>query len=375
MTGKHIGRGGMETVIKLLSKELIAQNHQTILYSVLPMDFPDIYSSFSKTVISDVIPKWLQTKRFFRPRLLYSFYKNLAINNLADIQIQDNLDALLLLDNNKGTIKAFNTLAYLRKKSPKTKVFFYPHGTLKRVMKKSSIKKFVSNTDGALAISSGIQSELDTISRQLGSPRPIHTIYNPVPLAPLMPRPLKGVRLVFIGRMDKNKRIIELLRIVSHLKGDWTLDIVGDAPSPHYKKEIVRALQKYNLNKHVRLHGWQAQPWNVFDNASVTLLHSRSEGLPLVLIESIMRGIPCVAADCPTGPADIIQDGYNGWLYPVNDETKAQQILQEIIDGVRLLPSPNDVHATAAKFSADKVIERLLLAIESTPLENPSTEN
>ena len=50
--------------------------------------------------------------------------------------------------------------------------------------------------------------------------------------------------------------------------------------------------------------------------ASVYVLSSRYEGFPLVLIEAMSKGMACVAFDCPTGPADIIDDHRNGLLVP-----------------------------------------------------------
>ncbi len=64
----------------------------------------------------------------------------------------------------------------------------------------------------------------------------------------------------------------------------------------------------------------------------------------------MMRGIPCVAADCPTGPADIVQNEVNGWLYPMDEPQACRTIMQEILDGTRPLPSPEQVQHSVLKF-------------------------
>jgi glycosyltransferase involved in cell wall biosynthesis len=43
-------------------------------------------------------------------------------------------------------------------------------------------------------------------------------------------------------------------------------------------------------------------------------LSSRFEGLPIVLLDSQALGLPCVFFNCPTGPAEVIENGVNGFL-------------------------------------------------------------
>jgi len=53
-----------------------------------------------------------------------------------------------------------------------------------------------------------------------------------------------------------------------------------------------------------------------YARATVFVLPSRFEGFPNVLLEAMAAGCVCVASDCLTGPAELIEQGVNGVLMP-----------------------------------------------------------
>jgi glycosyltransferase involved in cell wall biosynthesis len=50
----------------------------------------------------------------------------------------------------------------------------------------------------------------------------------------------------------------------------------------------------------------------------LTLLTSEREGLPTVIIESLICGTPVISTDCPSGPREILTGELAEWLVPVN---------------------------------------------------------
>jgi len=66
--------------------------------------------------------------------------------------------------------------------------------------------------------------------------------------------------------------------------------------------------------------------------AGMFVLSSRFEGLPMVLLEAMALGVPVVAFDCPTGPAEIIEHGRNGLLIPPQDAGALADGICELID-------------------------------------------
>ena len=65
----------------------------------------------------------------------------------------------------------------------------------------------------------------------------------------------------------------------------------------------------------------------ILNAASIFVTTSRIEAFSLVLLEACESGIPCIAYDVPSGPRDIVQNGYNGYLIQeLNNESFELQL-------------------------------------------------
>ncbi|HIE0440255.1 TPA: glycosyltransferase, partial [Serratia marcescens] len=122
-----------------------------------------------------------------------------------------------------------------------------------------------------------------------------------------------------VGRLSNQKgfdRLIALWRGVAAQVPDWRLLIIGDGPE---RDALLRQIEDAGLARQVSLLPATADVADYYRQASLYLMTSRYEGLPMVLIEAMSFGLPLVAYDCKTGPAELIDDGVNGYLVPDDD--------------------------------------------------------
>lgn len=134
--------------------------------------------------------------------------------------------------------------------------------------------------------------------------------------------------IINIGRFTEDKRQILLLHIWSNIIKkhdelcDWELVLVG---SGELEDEIRTAILKLNLLDNVRICPPQLNVGELYSQASIFALTSRSEGFGMVLLEAISFGVPVISFDCPAGPKDIVEDGVDGFLIK-NDDVEAYEL-------------------------------------------------
>ena len=136
------------------------------------------------------------------------------------------------------------------------------------------------------------------------------------------------------GRFDGQKGfdlLIEAFSALSRKHPAWDLVILGDGPDREKIKELS---EKMGLKGRVFFPGRAGNMGDWYEAAGIYALSSRFEGFPNVLIEAMSYGVPSVAFDCDTGPADIIRDGLDGILAPPeNIESFAAALDRLMSDG------------------------------------------
>jgi len=169
---------------------------------------------------------------------------------------------------------------------------------------------------------------------------------------------LSNKQAIAVGRLDYQKgfeRLLEAWLLVHKRFPDWKLKIIGDGEMRHHL-EIMIAL--YKLDKVVELKKNISDMLSEYLDASLLVLSSRYEGLPMVLLEAMSVGLPLVSYDCKCGPRDLITDGENGFLV---SEGKIPELAEKIM---RLIENPllRQQMGQAAKIKSEQYSEPVIMA-------------
>jgi len=233
---------------------------------------------------------------------------------------------------------------------------------------KLRMKEHLHEANCHLAISRGVADELRAYLPEQADR--VFTIFNGLDVdAASLLRRADTPTFLYVGRLtyDDQKRVNDFLQALSMVRGEFKAKIIGAAPKARAEDGTrLRALaDELRLGDKLEWMGWQDDPWRATGSASALVLTSAFEGFGMILLEAISRGLPCISSDCESGPTDIIEDGKNGWLYPVANVDRLAELMQRVVDRPELLPEARLVRETARRFSAASVAERARKALLS----------
>lgn len=127
-------------------------------------------------------------------------------------------------------------------------------------------------------------------------------------------------KICSVGRLHPDKDFPTLLRafaIVNRKIPQTILTIFGDGPQ---REQLVLQTRKLGIENKVIFRGFVKNINEELKEYSIFAFSSRAEGMPNALLDAMSAGMGCISTDCPFGPSDLIQNGINGFLVPVQDE-------------------------------------------------------
>ncbi|MCF7728059.1 glycosyltransferase [Sulfitobacter sp. M22] len=218
--------------------------------------------------------------------------------------------------------------------------------------------------DRRVGVSSGVAADIAALS---GLPLDaFDRIHNPVPSRPklsdeaiqdaevLWSAP-KGARVVTVGSMKAQKNHPLLLGAFAQMsRPDARLMFVGTGAG----EADLRALaDDLGVASQVIFAGFHPDPTPFYQTADLFVLSSDYEGFGNVIVEALACGTPVVSTDCPSGPAEILEDGKYGRLVPVRD---SQALADAMQDALTTSHDPALLKQRASEFAPEIAAKRYL---------------
>ena len=298
--------GGAEKVISTLSNEMYKQGLRVTILGVADLDEPKSFYSLVdgvkyKTLANGSGKRINPFKRVYMLRRAVEDYEpDVVISFLPNANIYTHF-ALLLTG-----------IPHIV--SERNNPYIDPKGKLTRILKKISFK----GSDGAVFQTNDAMNFYPKKVQEKGI-----IIKNPIILSGERPslNPIRNKTVLAVGRLTKQKNYFNLLdafKSFNERKNNaYDLRIYGGGP---LKEELYSYATKIHIVDKVTFMGNDASWHQKEYNDAMYILSSNYEGMPNSLAEAMALGIPSISTDCPTGGSrELIEDGANGFLVPVND--------------------------------------------------------
>lgn len=232
--------------------------------------------------------------------------------------------------------------------------------TVKRRSRQRLIQRVYPQCDAIIPVSQGAATAFASIS---GIPvSALTTIPNPVVTDTLYKQSLEPVDhawfasegppvIVWVGRMEPQKdldTLLEAFEILRHRR-QCRLVLIGDG-SEMGRLRRESGLRRYRTD--IDFIGYRQNPYAFMRRAQSFALSSRWEGFGNVLVEAMALGTPVASVDCPSGPAEILENGGLGPLGAVGDASGLAAAIEQTLDA----PTPSaHLRRAALRYDAARV--------------------
>lgn len=317
-SGDITRNGGTERVSVMIANQLKREGRYRVIFLSLTEQGGDVFYP-----LEEGIERFHLGERWLSPGLSYLPLIPKLRRFLRDRQVDVLIDIDVVLDVLSVPAAAFRG----------TRIISWEHFNCRYeqsyLYRRIIIKLCTSRTAQVVTLTPG---DAKAYEKLLGRSDRIRSIYNPVELHGVREGTERKKRIITVGRLVPEKGLDLLVRVAklvltSH--PDWEWYICGEGP----EREMLEALcEQESLTGRLVLTGLVPRVEEYLASSRLFVLTSRTEGLPMCLLEARYHGLPCVSFDIPTGPSELITHGVNGYLIPPFD-------CEEMAEKIRMLLS------------------------------------
>jgi glycosyltransferase involved in cell wall biosynthesis len=184
---------------------------------------------------------------------------------------------------------------------------------------------------------------------------------------------IEGKRIVCLANLRVQKNHFLLLEVAKMLKisnPDWTFHLVGKDSGDDYSEVLKKRIFELGLEGTVFIYGSKPDISSILNQSTIAILTSKSEGLPVALLEYGLYKKPVVVT--AVGEMDsVIQNGLNGFIVPSQEPELYYNALIQLVDNdmLRTELGKSLYKTILEKNSEGAVMERYLNWLQSTILK------
>ena len=300
LIGDSLDNGGAEKVHAILSNYFHASNfevHNCIFLDKVRYNYSGSLLNLGEIQhANSILQKW---KRF---TVLKNYFKANSFDFVIDFRMRTSIVQELLLSKIIFPKNTFYTIhsAILN--------FYLPQNSV--------LAKIIYNSRNVVSVSKAIQKIINQHYNFENS----FQIYNPIEFGQIEYSQNEfevnePKYIVAAGRMnDTIKQFDKLIKCYSNSilpKKGIKLLFLGEGEN---KLKLQSLAEQLGLSSLIEFKGFVENPFPYYKNAQFTVLSSKNEGFPNVLIETLATQTPVIAFDCFSGPNEIIEHEHNGLL-------------------------------------------------------------
>lgn len=358
----HLGYGGIETATINTANSLCDK------YDIEIMSFYNLDNNQANKLNSKIKIKYLYNGNPNKEEFLKSLHNHKIFNTLKEgikaskILLKKRIKVIKYIKNCKSdyivsTRCEFSTLLskYGNNNTVKIAQEHRYHNNDKKYI--NTIKNKYNNIDYLFALTKCLYNDYKEFLKNNKHTK-VELVPNMLYEIPKCNSKLDKKNIITISRLDYGKKNDDIIKSFSKIKeSNWKLYIIGDGKEFNNLKKLINDL---NLKNKVILTGYKnKEEINKYMlDSSLFLMASITEGLPMVLLEAMSYGIPCIAYDVPSGVNDIIEDGRNGYIIKNRNELEYIKRIEEVINDSKLRNNlGTNAKEKAKEFSKEKIVK------------------
>ena len=169
---------------------------------------------------------------------------------------------------------------------------------------------------------------------------------------------LNNKNIITISRFDYGKKNDDIIKAFSKIKNsNYKLYLIGDGKE---YENLLKLIKELKLEDKVIMTGYLPKPEieKYMLKSSLFLMASLTEGLPMVLLEAMSYGIPCIAYETASGVDDIIDNGINGYVIKNRNEEEYIEKIEKLMNNVKLRKEMGEqAKETINKFRKEEILK------------------